>query len=249
MKWIFLSPHLDDVVFSCGGYVWDLTSSGQQVEIWTICAADPPPGNLSSLAAGLHRDWGLADNAYQFRRQEDQSACQILGAAPRYLTYLDCIYRQSPEGEFFYDSEGAISGGLDQREEGLIDRLTAELESNLPGDARVVAPLGIGNHVDHQLTRKAANRLSRSPAYYAEYPYARDREGREILAFMTSSADWFPEIFPISGMGRRKWFEASRAYTSQLSIFWEDLTALRNELEEFENYLGGMKLWNTCQVG
>jgi len=245
MKWIFLSPHLDDVVFSCGGFVWDLTHSGQKVEIWTICAADPPPGNFSSLAASLHKDWGLADNAYQYRRREDQSACRILGADPNYLTFLDCIYRQSSGGVFYYDSEEAIFGGLDPLEDGLIDQLAAELESTLPGNARVVAPLGIGNHVDHQLTRKAANRLRRPTIYYADYPYARESEGKEILEFMALSPDWTPEIYPVSDIGRTKWFEASRVYTSQLSIFWEDQAALRGELERFEAYPGGMTLWKT----
>jgi len=42
MHWIYLSPHLDDAVLSCGGIIWQQVQSGHQVEIWTICAADPP---------------------------------------------------------------------------------------------------------------------------------------------------------------------------------------------------------------
>jgi len=245
MKWIFLSPHLDDVVYSCGGFVWDLTNAGQDVEVWTICGADPPPGRLSPFAASLHNDWGLAENAYQIRRAEDQSALGILGAKSRYLPFLDCIYRQSSEGQFFYDSEQAIFGGLDVSESGLIDDLTADLESDLPGDYRVVAPLGIGNHVDHELTRKAANRLSRSASYYADYPYARTAEGKEILSFLCSSDEWSAEIFPVSEEGIKRWYRASRAYESQLSIFWENEGALENDIRLFADFLGGMKVWKT----
>jgi LmbE family N-acetylglucosaminyl deacetylase len=245
MKWIFLSPHLDDVVYSCGGFIWDLTNTGQNVEVWTICAADPPLGNLSLFAASLHTDWGLAENAYQIRRAEDESALQILGAQPRYLSFIDCIYRQSSEGEYFYDSEEAIFGGLLASESGLIDDLAADLESELPGDSRVIAPLGIGNHVDHELTRKAANRLSRSASYYADYPYAREGRGIEILSFLSSSDDWSSEIFPVSDSGISRWIQASRAYESQLSIFWENQGALENEINHFADFLGGMKIWKT----
>jgi LmbE family N-acetylglucosaminyl deacetylase len=245
VKWIFLSPHLDDVVYSCGGFIWDLSNAGQDIEVWTICAADPPSGSLSPFAASLHRDWGLADNAYQVRRQEDQVALQILGAKHRYLSYLDCIYRQSSDGDFFYDSEEAIFGGLDARESGLIDNLIADLKSELPADARIIAPLGIGNHVDHELTRKAANRLSRSVSFYSDYPYAREAEGREILSFINSSDDWAGENYPISEAGISRWFQASRAYGSQLSIFWEDEVSLEKDIRDFAAFLGGMKVWKT----
>ena len=245
MKWIFLSPHLDDVVFSCGGFIWDLTSSGQEVEVWTVCAADPPPGKLSPFAAGLHNDWGLGDDAYQSRRREDRSACQILGAITRYLDYHDCIYRRAPEGDYYYQSEEGIFGGLDVREANLIDRLAEDLESTLPDKAHLIAPLGIGNHVDHEFTRKAASRLSRYPYYYADYPYAREGDGREIIKFINSADNWRGEIFPISDNGLRKWFEASRAYASQLSVFWENEAALDIEINQFSAILEGITLWKT----
>jgi LmbE family N-acetylglucosaminyl deacetylase len=245
MKWIFLSPHLDDVVYSCGGFVWDLTNAGQDVEVWTICGTDPPPDRLSPFAASLHNDWGLAENAYQIRRAEDQAALGILGAQSRHLPFLDCIYRQSSGGGYLYDSEQAIFGGLDVSESGLIDELTTGLDSELPGDYRVVAPLGIGNHVDHELTRKAANRLSQAASYYADYPYARTAEGREILSLLSSSDEWSAEIFPVSEEGIERWLQASRAYESQLSIFWENEGALENEIRLFADFLGGMKVWKT----
>ena len=249
MKWIFLSPHLDDVAFSCGGLVWELTNSGNDVEVWTVCAADPPPGDLSAFATNLHSAWGLAENVYQVRRREDLVALQILGAKIRHLTIHDCIYRRSSDGEYFYDSEQAIFGGLDPREFGLIDVLLAALESDLPSDCRVVAPLGIGNHVDHELTRKAANRLSQPVYYYADYPYAREVEGKEILSILSSSEDWSVESHEVSEAGISHWFQASRAYGSQLSIFWENESSLESEIREFAAFLGGMKLWKTIPEG
>ncbi len=245
MKWIILSPHLDDAVFSCGGLIWDLTNSGQEVEVWTICGTDPPPRPFSQFAARLHAEWGLDDNVYQVRRQEDRAALKILHAEPRYLSFLDCIYRPSPGGGYYYESESAIFGGLDAREIGLIADLKAEILSDLPPEARIVAPLGIGNHVDHELTRKAANRLARPVYYYADYPYARESEGNEILRFLDSSADWSAETFPVSEEGFSSWIQASRCYRSQILTFWEDQTMLETEIRQFGASMGGIKLWKT----
>jgi LmbE family N-acetylglucosaminyl deacetylase len=245
MEWIFLSPHLDDAAFSCGGLIWDLTSAGQDVEIWTCFAGDPDPETLSPLATSLHKSWELSANAYQIRRQEDLMACEVLGAGARHLPYLDCIYRQTEDGEHYYTSGEAIFGGLDSREADLIDLISSELAASIPAGATIAAPLGIGNHVDHEIIRKAANRLSNPPYYYADYPYAREQDGKEILDFLATSQDWHPERYQVSEKGLEKWFEASRAYASQLAVFWQDDDALRTEIDDFSAFLGGMKLWKT----
>ena len=44
---LFISPHLDDVVLSCGGYIHRLTTSGEKVVIVTVIAADVPAGRPS----------------------------------------------------------------------------------------------------------------------------------------------------------------------------------------------------------
>ncbi|MCJ7733072.1 MAG: PIG-L family deacetylase [Anaerolineales bacterium] len=247
MKWIFLSPHLDDVVFSCGGLVWELSQTGHEVEIWTICAGDPPQESLSPFAESLHRNWKLGLDAVQIRRQEDQKACQILGAAPRYFPVLDCIYRKSSAGKFYYDSEGGIFGGFNPGEAELINEVSSHLVARLPDPARIISPLGIGNHVDHELVRKAANRLPMLLYYYADYPYARENDGAEILKFMEGSAEWQCESFPVSEIGLEKWIQAAWAFGSQISTFWENELVLGEEIRNFSRSLGGMKLWKAVE--
>ncbi|MBA4379671.1 MAG: PIG-L family deacetylase, partial [Anaerolinea sp.] len=58
MRWIYISPHLDDAVLSCGGLIWEQSHAGTQVEIWTVCTGDPPEGPLSPFAEVLHAEWG-----------------------------------------------------------------------------------------------------------------------------------------------------------------------------------------------
>lgn len=246
MKTIYLSPHLDDAVYSCGGWIWEQTQRGQDVEIWTICAGDPP-NSLSELAKALHQSWGLGSDAVQIRREEDQSACRIVGAVPKHLSYLDCIYRSSPQGEIYYHSDEGIFGGLDPREADLIDRVSAELREILPQECELIVPLGIGNHVDHELTRKAASRLGRELFYYADYPYARELEGKEILGIMERSPEWQDDQKRVSDQGLDYWYQGARAYGSQITTFWDDEGALQREVKEFSAYLGGMRLWQALE--
>jgi LmbE family N-acetylglucosaminyl deacetylase len=247
MKWIFLSPHLDDIAFSCGGLVWELAREGNPVEIWTICAGDPVESDLSPLALGLHKSWGLGLDAVQVRRDEDIRACAQLEVKPRHLEYLDCIYRKSSSGDFLYSSGPEIFGGLNPEEGELIAELASELGNELPGDCRLVAPLGIGNHVDHEWTRKAAHRLDLPLLFYADYPYARENQGQEILDFMAGSEDWQSVSYPVTADGLGQWFLAANAYQSQISTFWEGEAALRGEIEEFSRRMGGVKLWKAVE--
>jgi LmbE family N-acetylglucosaminyl deacetylase len=243
MRYTYLSPHLDDAVFSCGGLIWEQTQQGHTVEIWTIFADDPPPGELSSLATSLHQDWDLTHDPIQIRRNEDSEACQILGAKPKYLPYLDCIYRKSAQGDFYYQREEDIFGGMDPADHTLIDLLSQDLKDHLPPDAAIAAPLGIGNHVDHEITRKAVRELSVPIYYYADYPYLREPDGREILSFMERSEDWKMDIFPISENGIKKWHLASLAYSSQVPIFWESEGSLLDEIQEIVGIFDGIALW------
>lgn len=247
MKTIYISPHLDDVVYSCGGWIWDQSQKGVEVEIWTICAGDPLPGSLSNLAMILHQSWGLGENAVQIRREEDKKACQMIGAAHRHLPFLDCIYRLSPEGEPYYQSMADIFGGLDPGEADLIDRVSAALDDILPQEVELIVPLGIGNHVDHELTRKAASRLGRNLIYYADYPYAREPQGQEILKFMDASPEWLSDQLSVTDKGLHQWWQGALAYGSQLTTFWEDEEALRGEIRDFSAFLGGMKLWKALE--
>jgi LmbE family N-acetylglucosaminyl deacetylase len=247
MRYIYLSPHLDDAVFSCGGLIWEQTQNGHEVEIWTIFSADPPQGELSLLAKSLHQDWDLSDDPIQVRRNEDLNACQILGARPKYLPYLDCIYRKSPQGEFLYQSVEEIFGGLKPAELALIELLNHDLRNQLPLEAVVAAPLGIGNHVDHQATRKAVRELETPVYYYADYPYLREGDGLEILSLLESSEDWEKEIFLISEDGIEHWHLASLAYTSQVPIFWETGQSLLDEIRHIQGIYKGLALWKPVE--
>lgn len=242
MRWIYLSPHLDDVAFSCGGLVWEQTQAGDQVEIWSICAGEPPAGEFSLYAQVHHKVWEVsAEEAIATRQKEDTAACKVLGAKPRYFTVPDAIYRKHPKtGEPMYTSREALFGGVDPGDEPLIRRLTVEIAQGLSGEFVLVSPLTVGNHVDHQLVRMAAQGLGQQIWYYPDYPYTKE--------YMDAISSLVPvgykrAIFPVSNPGLEAWKDSVRQFRSQISTFWESDAELGEELEIHAEKFGGVTLY------
>lgn len=238
--WIFLSPHLDDGVLSCGGMIFDLVQAGAKVEIWTICAADPAPGALPPFAQSLHERWQTGRDAVAQRRTEDLASCRWIHAIPRHLPFQDCIYRFLPNGQPLIQENDALFAPLSAAEAGLADALTAYLLEYLPANAHLVSPLTLGGHVDHHLTRIAAERLARPLYYYADYPYA-------ALAALEQTGliqpGWSRLEKPVSEAGLQAWQNAIGEHRSQISTFWGGVTEMRQKICEYWQAGGGGRLW------
>jgi LmbE family N-acetylglucosaminyl deacetylase len=242
MIWIYLSPHFDDIALSCGGLVWEQNRAEELVQVWTICAGEVPSGPLSPFAALLHARWETSQNAPAERRAEDLAACRAMGAVPRHFDLPDCIYRRSPdETTHLYASEEGIFGPLHLEEEGLVARLAADLQALIPADANIVCPLTLGGHVDHRLTRAAAEKIDRPLWYYADYPYVLNHASH--LETLRQSG-WRSSDFRVSEAGLEAWIASVAAYTSQVSTFWPDAVSMRAALHDFwQSSVGGVRLW------
>ena len=240
--WWYLSPHLDDAVYSCGGLIAAQVAAGDEVHILTVCAGDPPDDDFSPFAQTLHARWqtdGFATAAQ--RRKEDEAACTRLGVSWRHESVPDAIYRRDASGRYLYASDEALFGALPAAEEALVRSVTRRLEEATPPAANLVAPLTLGGHVDHRLVRRAAQRLARPLWYYADYPYARSASARELLACLPDSARL--RRFPLAPEAVEAWIQGMTAYASQLTTFWAHAEALRVEMRAWAEALGGALLW------
>ncbi|TAK14291.1 MAG: PIG-L family deacetylase [Anaerolineae bacterium] len=243
MRSIVFSPHLDDAVFSCGGFLWQQAQAGRKVEVWTLCAGDPPDEAYSPFARTLHARWGLEGAAVvAVRRSEDWAACQLLGAVARHLELPDCIYRRGPAGASLYASEEAIFGSLHPADGARAADLARSLAQELTPEDQVYCPLTVGNHVDHQLTRRLVESLARPVIYFADVPYALRPEAT-AAALVPSGATAFIES--VSAAALEKWVKASFAYASQVNSFWQDEAALHAALASFLHNTGGFPMWRT----
>lgn len=241
MGWVYLSPHFDDVVLSCGGLVWEQVQAGQQVEIWTVAAGAPKEGlPLSGFAQQLHDRWQTGTEAVVIRRTEDEAAGRRLGARLCYWDLPDCIYRQLPDGSWLVNGEEDLWQPYHSQEEPVIDRLCRWLVKNLSPEDILVSPLTLGNHVDHNLVRAAAERLGRPLCYYADYPYVVNAQSSMSGKI---GLDWETVCQGVSQAGLRAWQEAVACHVSQLSTFWGGLEEMNASIEAYWRSDGGTCLW------
>ncbi|MFW6183238.1 MAG: PIG-L deacetylase family protein [Chloroflexota bacterium] len=241
---IYLSPHLDDVALSCGGQIFQQAKAGQRILIATVAAGEPQTEIRSFFAEYLHHNWGLpADEAVAMRRAEDEAAAEQLGAEVQHWTLPDAIYRLHPETEEpLYTSNEDIFGPLHPAEHRLVQEL-AEQMARLPEAKTIVAPLAVGNHVDHQLVRLAAEEtFGRDLLYYEDYPYVQ-RSPQSLQEQLSAGNDWQPQVIPLSEAAICARVAACRQYGSQLGTLFNDAQTMEALLRDHVAQVGGERLW------
>ena len=168
---LFLSPHLDDVAFSCGGTLLRLTDDpAWRVVLCTVFTAsvDDP----QDFALRCQTDKGLSPEVdyMALRRAEDRAFAKAAGVddawhwdgreAPhrRYESAAELFAGEHPD-------DAAWLAGRDQ-----LTSFDAELRPDV-----VFAPQGLGNHVDHLQTIRAVLGVYADGArvcWYRDTPYA-----------------------------------------------------------------------------
>ena len=166
---LFLSPQLDDVAFSCGGTAARLAASGVRCHVLTLFTRSVP--RPAGFALACQTDKGIpADVDYlALRRAEDAAAMRALGAEPVYGSLPEAPHRG-------YGSAAELFGPLREGDDGIVLEAAAVIASAVASSAPalVVAPLGMGGHVDHrQALRALAVAGIRAPVTgYRDTPYA-----------------------------------------------------------------------------
>lgn len=236
---VYLSPHLDDAVYSCGGLIFQQTQRGEGVLVLTICAGEPIGDGLSPFALELHARWEEIESPIKLRRQEDREACAIIGAAYKHLEIPDCIYRKGGNGADLYPDVPSLFGPLASEEMDLVETVAAQIIEFSPNDAHVYSPACFGGHVDHRLTRWAAESLGMPLHYYRDLPYA----GRGLPLPDDLGLPTGDEIVHTLEMTEiAMWADAGLAYASQLSTFWPDEDSFRAELQSVLEDWGGIPI-------
>lgn len=239
MHWIFLSPHPDDVALSCGGLISEMLVHGHTAEVWTICCGDIPPGRLTPVAKELHTQWGFSRNAPALRREEDRKSLAVLGIPVTQFAIPDCIYRRDLiTGKPLIKIMSDLFAPFPASEESRVDDLSVLMKGMLSEFAQLVSPYGYGNHLDHILVRKAAEKLTGSQTwYYADYPYTLlggEQESPETTETLT---------FPIGNEALVKWQQSIAEHQSQISTFWGSVDEMKRRIKQYRNKGGGDRIW------
>jgi LmbE family N-acetylglucosaminyl deacetylase len=184
---VFLSPHLDDAVLSCGALLRRAAGAGEATVATVFSEAAPGPHTRA--ARSFLRQCGAAGAEALFaeRRAEDVEVVEAAGARAVHLGRRDALFRTRrgvpgvlggllPElthryPTFRFDiARGRVSGG----DRDLPSRIAEQVEALLArtGAQVVFCPLGVGSHVDHVLVRSVGPELGGRVVYYADFPYA-----------------------------------------------------------------------------
>jgi LmbE family N-acetylglucosaminyl deacetylase len=169
---LFISPHFDDVAFSCGAILAKCVASGDSAVLCTVFTRDRRPMNPFAEQCQVSKGIALDVEYLALREKEDDRAIKTLGSArieAARLGFLEAPYRG-------YDSSLALFGEMRSIDEKLFLDVGSAIK-RLALDCRaehIYCCLGVGNHVDHRIVRAAVDHFvsSRQALYYVDTPYA-----------------------------------------------------------------------------
>lgn len=232
---VYLSPHLDDAILSCGGLIHRQRAAGEPVIVITLCAGSPNYSRLSPFAQQYHAAWGNLPDPVASRRAEDRTVLGRWGVTAHHCNTLDSLYRRV-DGKVAYPDLAALFGEPHPQERDTLPRLwQQELESlpSNPAGATIYAPLAIGNHVDHQLVRVLALRLINDGWriwFYEDYPHVERSGALQAAQAWFGSVFWRARTIPIDVNAK---IAAIRGYKTQVPFVFGDERAMVRRVKQF----------------
>lgn len=155
----FLSPHLDDAVFSCAGMIQRCVAAKSRVLITTVFSS--------------------SSSHPEERQAEDQSAAHRLGVEVKHLGHLD-----APDRTPGYHSFRDLIFGWHPEDEFTVNAVVESLQHWFSQEpiTHLFAPLGVGTHVDHRLVHRAVKRaaLPCAVTFYEDRPYSYAQGATEL---------------------------------------------------------------------
>ncbi|NTU73780.1 hypothetical protein HGB07_06485 [Candidatus Roizmanbacteria bacterium] len=178
-----ISPHLDDALLSMGTFLSQIKEEAEITVVSIFTKGAPAPYTLS--ARKFISDSGCTDAVTLFRKriQEDQKALALIRAKHIYLGIPDALFRKKeksnwlgkilPEFNHLYPTyRFHIMKGEMAAADDVVYQIKKELKKRIPPHAIVISPFGIGEHVDHVITRMVCEELFSKVVYYVDFPYS-----------------------------------------------------------------------------
>lgn len=151
---LYISPHFDDVIFSCGGKIIDDVRNGSRVIVVTLFSE----GGRESTAD------------YHKRNKENNLALEILKVEGINLGFLDAPHRHAYYNSFrkiILERHPSDNSDFVSKIGNALNKLCDILNPSM-----VYAPLGVGTHIDHRLCFESAIKHLKAPLlFYEDRPY------------------------------------------------------------------------------
>lgn len=182
---VFVSPHFDDVVLSCGQLMTDLAKRNKKITVINVFTkAHSGPYTLSAKTfLSSSGSYTNATKLYSNRAKEDEIALSSIKVKKVInLGFTDALFRKLkttnwinkliPETVHLYPTYRwhIVKNNISLKDNS-VEKITARLSRLVKKNAIIFAPLGIATHVDHVIAKEACERLGNKIVYYSEFPY------------------------------------------------------------------------------
>ena len=230
---VILSPHRDDAAFSCGLLILALARAGIDTLVANVCTR-------SDYAPYL--DTSEADRTLQVTAERAAEDMHFTGAAAALSGVTDPIRWIDLQWE-----DAPLRLGIPTRQ--VLQRAALQSEvfklalalGNLPQAEILLAPLALGDHMDHRLVRSAAMQaFGHQVILYEDLPYAcrmtsTERSASLIASVPPNRRGWSPPAADEAGMKRR----LAMCYPSQIAPgVAEEMELYATELGNRERFYG-----------
>ena len=173
---LVVSPHLDDAAISCADHIRRWRSQGHTVRVTTLFT-DFGEAQPSDYMKRFLIDQGFKNNQdySSARKTEDHAAMQRLDVEYLHGGLRDAGFRELNGTLLYPDYKALTRSKIEGNALAILDKIKFVLSVS-PSPDLVVAPLGIGNHIDHLIAREASRSSSSHSAlgFYFDFPYARN---------------------------------------------------------------------------
>ncbi len=247
---LFLSPHLDDAVLSCGGIIHRLVQRGERVIIVTAMAGEPSDDLPDSpVIDAVKARWISGMSPFNIRRREDAQAAQSLGAQVYDLALLECSFRTTVCGAgdiiALYPDHDSPFAGVRMGDDAPLTLF--ETHPPFKNVTAIYAPLCVDNHIDHRIVRDwslvLTGSLDTPPlSFYEEYPHARNKtalkRAHDYYHQQLPAIAMTGEVVSLSEADLAAKLRALRCYRSHLQVLWNDTAEMERLTREFMIMVG-----------
>lgn len=212
-----LSPHIDDVIWSAGGFLHALAQQGYDITLVS----------MFSHTIYVYDEIRSPIEATTIRKAEDYTAARM-------AEFKDVIFLDFPDGCLRDRPTSQVLDPTYETPPYLLDLIHNSLKKLIPSDATLLIPAGFGGHMDHLTARRAGVLLEGRKVIYADLPYAtREHTGEEALAFLDN------------GWQESKLNLPEEIIKDHMNLFWQypsqTSQAVADEIKVY--FKQGMRIW------
>ena len=218
---VFVSPHHDDAILSCGGLISYLSKRTKVIVINVFTDGGDNPYSLSAKKFLELNNYKDAKKLFKARRTEDSKVFGSININPVNLGFLTGLFRKKENPTFLERILGKLlpellciyptfylhlkKGKIAKEDQELLIKLHRKLKEIIKSESLVFCPLGVGNHTDHIVVREVCSNNFSKVVYWTDFPYSLDCVpdknfvAEKKLKKIKFNNNWFQKLTLIKG--------------------------------------------------